>query len=72
MAKRPVVPEDVLVYPELLSLARAAGLSGQVLFAPTTANRGVVETLYYFVLGKIRPLQHVLPCTVDLIFTRDA
>ena len=70
MRKRPVVPEDVLRYPEIVRLAREAGLDADVRFAPTTTYRAPVETIYYLVLSKLRPLQHVLPCTVDFVFTK--
>lgn len=69
-AKRPAVPEDVLRYGHLVELAGRAGLAVEVHFAPTTTARGVVETLYYWVLQRAPWLQRVLPCTVDLVFTR--
>jgi len=70
MRKRPVVPEDVLRYPEIAALARDAGLEADVHFAPTTTYRGPVETVYYLTLSKLRFLQHALPCTVDFVFTK--
>ena len=70
MAKRPVVPEDVLVPSRLVELARAAGLSSEVLHAPTTTCRGAKETIYYYALQRIPPLQNLLPCSVDIIFTK--
>ena len=70
MRKRPVVPEDVLRYPEIVRLAGDAGLRPEVRFAPTTTYRGPVETVYYLALSKLRPLQRVLPCTVDFVFTK--
>jgi hypothetical protein len=70
MRKRPVVPEDVLRYPEIVALAREAGLLADVRFAPTTTYRGPVETIYYLGLAKLPPLQRVLPCTVDFVFTK--
>jgi SAM-dependent methyltransferase len=70
MRKRPVVPEDVLRYPEIAQLARDAGLVADVRFAPTTTYRGAVETVYYLTLSKVHFLQHVLPCTVDIVFTK--
>lgn len=70
MRKRPVVPEDVLRYPEIERLAHAAGLTAEVRFAPTTTYRAPVETVYYLALSKLRPLQRVLPCTADFVFTK--
>ncbi|HEY1738230.1 MAG TPA: class I SAM-dependent methyltransferase [Acidimicrobiia bacterium] len=70
MRKRPVVPEDVLRYPEIEQLGEAAGLATEVRFAPTTTYRAPVETVYYLALSKLRPLQRVLPCTADFVFTK--
>jgi SAM-dependent methyltransferase len=70
MAKRPVVPEDVLVYRRLAQLAARNGLATDVIFAPTTTYRAAFETIYYLVLRRVRLLQHVLPCSVDIIFTK--
>jgi SAM-dependent methyltransferase len=70
MRKRPVVPEDVLRYPEIVQLAEVAGLATEVRFAPTTTYRAPVETVYYLALSKLPPLQRMLPCTVDFVFTK--
>jgi SAM-dependent methyltransferase len=69
-AKRPVVPEDVLRYPEIERLAAQAGLDCDVRFAPTTTYRGPVEAIYYLVLQKASALCRVLPCSVDIVFTK--
>lgn len=70
MAKRPVVPEDLIRYRKLEELADDAGLDARVTFAPTTTYRGAVETVYYLGLQRLRVLQKVLPCTVDILFTK--
>ncbi|HLI23633.1 MAG TPA: class I SAM-dependent methyltransferase [Acidimicrobiales bacterium] len=70
-AKRPVVAEDVLRYPEIRRLAAEAGLQCEVRFAPTTTYRGAVETVYYLMLGKAPLLCKVLPCSVDIVFTKE-
>lgn len=70
MAKRPVVPEDLLRYRNIERLAEACGLDAKVSFAPSTTYRGGVETVYYLGLQRLRFLQRVLPCTVDSLFTR--
>ncbi|MEP6622895.1 MAG: class I SAM-dependent methyltransferase [Acidimicrobiia bacterium] len=69
-AKRPVVPEDLLRYRHLVELATEIGLDARVEFSPTLTYRGGVETVYYLGLRKLRFLQNLLPCTVDLIFTK--
>ncbi len=70
MAKRPVVSEDLLRYPHLVELATECGLDTRVEFSPTLTYRAGVETVYYLALQKLRVLQRVLPCTVDLVFTK--
>ena len=70
MAKRPVVPEDLLRYRNIERLADECGLDAQVTFSPSTTYRGGVETVYYLGLQRLPFLQRVLPCTVDILFTR--
>ena len=70
MAKRPVVPEDLIRYERLTELADACGLDAEVHFAPTTTYRGSVETLYYVGLQRLPFLQRILPCTVDIVFSK--
>jgi SAM-dependent methyltransferase len=64
------VVEDVLVPRKLLRIASELGLEGSVAFTPTLANRRPVEFLYYLALGRLKPLQRVLPCTADFVFGR--
>jgi ubiquinone/menaquinone biosynthesis C-methylase UbiE len=68
--KRPVVPEDVLVYPTILREARKNGFSATVAFNPTLIKRGPVETIYYFILAKFPFLQKLLPCTANYRFIK--
>lgn len=68
--KRPQVPEDVLITSRLRQLAVEVGLAMHVDYYPTTINRGAFETVYYFLLGRVPPLQRLLPCTANIIFTK--
>jgi SAM-dependent methyltransferase len=68
--KRPEVPEDVLRYREIETLAREAGLEATALRSPSLANRGPFETIYYGMLHLLPVLQRVLPCTVDIVMRR--
>lgn len=68
---RPDVPEDVIVYPKLLRIAREEGLRAELHFNPTLHKRGATEFLYYFVLGKLPFLQRILPCTATFHFVRE-
>lgn len=67
---RPVVPEDVLVYPKLKQAAMEAGFSVIVDFNPALIKRGPVEMIYYFMLNKIPFLQKILPCTANYFFVK--
>lgn len=67
--KRPAVPEDVLVYKDMVNIAKTVGFeTTDFFFDPTTINRGPIEGVYYALLQKISCLRHILPCTVDYIF----
>lgn len=66
------VVEDVLVPARLLELAREIGFDASIAYTPTLTLRGRVEFLYYLALGKLAPLQRVLPCTADLVFEKPA
>ena len=69
--KRPVVDEDVLVYRKIQKMGAEIGLDVEVRFDTHLEGRGPIETLYYYVLGKVRFLRDVLPCTVDLIIRKE-
>jgi ubiquinone/menaquinone biosynthesis C-methylase UbiE len=68
--RRPTVPEDVLVYPEIVRLAREAGLEPELRFDPNYANRRPLEAMYYMSLSRMPFLQHVLPCAIDYVFEK--
>ena len=68
--KRPEVPEDVLVYPEIVELATEVGLRCELEFYPRVADRGPVETVYYSLIRRSRALQTLLPCTVNYTFQK--
>lgn len=69
--KRPSVPEDVLVYTDMVAFARQVGFQTvETHFDPTLIMRGPLETLYYYFLQKFSFLQKVLPCTVDYVMKK--
>jgi len=68
--KRPGVPEDVIVHRKLVAIAEDIGLSARCYLVPHTLNRGPIETLYYAVLARVKPLTHFLPCSADFIFRK--
>ncbi len=70
--KRPEVPEDVLITKRILELAHEEGLEARVEYYPQLKNRGPLETLYFWLLGKVPLLSHVLPSTANFVFTKRA
>jgi SAM-dependent methyltransferase len=67
---RPLVPEDVLVYRKIQSLAAEVGLRSRVAFYPNVLNRRPGPLLYYSVLARAPFLQRLLPCTANYQFTK--
>lgn len=68
--RRPAVPEDVLVYDRIASIARNLGLDCKLDFYPSLLRRRPFETLYYATLRALPPLQRILPCTMNFHFAR--
>jgi SAM-dependent methyltransferase len=65
-----VTPEDVLMHDRIRELAAETGLECEVDFFPSIMRRGPVETVYYALLGRVRPLQRILPCTANFRFRK--
>jgi len=71
-AKRPQVPEDVLIYKNILKFANEAGFQkNKIKFSPILTNRDPFETIYYCILKKVKFLQKLLPCTADYFFQKN-
>lgn len=64
--KRPVVPEDVLIYKDLMKAAEKTGLNSSIDYNPSTLKRGPAEMAYYSVLSRFIFLQKLLPCTANI------
>ena len=62
--------EDVLIPTEIVKIARGCGLRATIRFAPTLTARTPLATLYYLVISRVRFLQRLLPCTIDLAFIK--
>lgn len=69
-AKRPHVPEDVIVPAALRRQAAKQGLACRVDYWPATQKRGRLAALYYALLSSVPLVRFCLPCTANLIFTR--
>lgn len=68
--KRPEVPEDVIVHRKLVAIAEQVGFLASYELVPHTMNKAPIETIYYFLLTKIKPLQYFLPCAADFVFRK--
>jgi len=68
-AKRPHVPEDLLVPSRLRQQARTAQLAVRVDYDPSIIRRSFAAGAYYRVLRKARVLQHVLPCCANIVIS---
>jgi len=64
------VSEDVLIYRNILKLAKDVGFTALANYDPSIVNRSPEATVYYFILNKISFLKHILPCTRDYIFIK--
>jgi ubiquinone/menaquinone biosynthesis C-methylase UbiE len=69
-AKRPEVPEDVLVYKRLIAISRELNFASEMQFNPIVINRGPLQALYFSILQKFPMLQTLLPCTGDFVFRK--
>jgi hypothetical protein len=65
-----LVPEDVLIYRKIQSLAAEVGLRCRVDFYPSVLSRKPGPLLYYSVLARAPFLQRLLPCTGNYQFTK--
>lgn len=70
-AKRPHVPEDLLVPSRMKQQASATGLSARVDYDPSIIRRSFVAGAYYRLLRRVRWLQHVLPCCANVVITHE-
>lgn len=68
--KRPNVPEDVLIYPEIVQMAAQVGFETNVNFVPTTTNKDFAGTIYFHLLKKGLLPRTILPCIVDVVLTK--
>lgn len=64
--------EDVLIYSNILKLAAEAGFKADIVFSPTLTERSQLAGLYFFVIGKLPFLQHLLPTSADFVFRKPA
>ena len=67
---RPDAPEDVLLYKDIEKTAKKEGYNIEVCFDPILIRRRPFELIYYYILSKLKPLQHILPCSADYIFRK--
>jgi ubiquinone/menaquinone biosynthesis C-methylase UbiE len=69
-SSRSEVPEDVLIYKTIQTLAYEAGLSCNLHFYPSLIKRGPIETIYFAMLNLLPLLQKILPSTISYHFAK--
>ena len=69
-SSRSEVPEDVLIYKTIQTLAYEAGLSCNLYFYPSLIKRGPIETIYFAMLNLLPLLQKILPSTISYHFAK--
>ncbi|HEV2106217.1 MAG TPA: hypothetical protein VGU27_10875, partial [Candidatus Eisenbacteria bacterium] len=69
-AGRPEVPEDVLLYLDVLRDARSVGFVAACRDDCSVEKRRPLEFAYYAILGAVPPLRVVLPCTRDFVLEK--
>ena len=67
---RPNVPEDVLILSTIKNLAKKNHLECDIKYYPSVKKRGTVQNLYFSFLTTFPILQKILPCTVNIVFTK--
>jgi SAM-dependent methyltransferase len=67
---RPAVEEDVIVWRDLVAIAKEAGLNTRVDFTPSTLRRRPIVAVYYAVLALLPLLGRILPCSANFVFTK--
>ena len=66
--KRPNVPEDVLVYKEIVKFGELKGFRVSHKFDTSCTARHEFAAVYYYLLKKVKFLKFFLPCASDFIF----
>lgn len=69
-AKRPDVPEDLLVISEIKEGCAAAGLEMSTYYFPDPRERGPVEKLYYSLQSMVPFLCFIMPSTATLVMSK--
>lgn len=67
---RPSVPEDVLILSSIKKLAKKNNLECCVKYYPSFKKRKSFQKLYFKTLALFPFLQRILPCTVNIVFTK--
>jgi len=70
-SKRPGTEiEDLLIYKKILKMAQDVGFDSAIKFDNCHHNREFMAQNYYFILGKMPFLNHIIPSAADYIFKK--
>ncbi len=65
------VDEDVLILSNIRRICEQLSCSFEVQYFTSYQERtGIVETVYYYALTRLKPLQRLLPCTVNITINK--
>lgn len=68
---RPTVPEDVLIYKDIIKMGKQTGFHVNHAFDTSCTGHNSFAGVYYYILGKIGFLKHFFPCTSDITFIKN-
>lgn len=65
------IDEDILVLPKIRRIAERLNCRFEEQFFTSFEERpGIVETLYYYTLTRLKPVRRFLPCTVNVVIEK--
>ncbi len=65
------IDEDILVLPKLERICKQLNCRFEAQYVTSFEERsGVVETVYYYALTRLKPLRRLLPCTVNVVIEK--
>lgn len=67
------VDEDLFVLPRIKEICERLGCRFEARhFTSFVEREGVIETIYFYALTRLKPLRKVLPCTVNMVIEKPA
>jgi len=67
---RPIVHEDVLIYKDIVNIGQRNGFQVTHAFDTSCTGHHAFSAVYYYILGKVKFLKYLVPCSSDFIFIK--